>query len=351
MESRKTSKIDGKPLTGFKVVGLCYNREMARKCTKCGVEKDDVQFQYGKATRANCRECHNKWRREAKERYEKDAEKITKTCTNCKEEKKGTEFVYSSLICKKCTSERDKEENNRPAPDAPPKTCSKCEKEQLANQFRHRSKTCLTCEKEQLYVWREKNPEKFKKICKSYREKSENKEKRATYLRDKYATDMNFRLERLYRTRVRGFIKGGVGVKGKAKYEKMLGCSWDTLREWLQSNFAEGMTWENYGTTWHVDHTMPCAVFDFTIEENVKSCFNWSNLSPMFGPENMSKSDKVNMSLVAKIKEKARTFIVTNQQQILTEALPADLRASSGVLDTKVSVKADTGSGEKPEVR
>jgi hypothetical protein len=96
---------------------------------------------------------------------------------------------------------------------------------------------------------------------------------------------------------------------------------------------------------------MPCAAFDFSIDENVKACFNWSNLSPMFGSENLSKSDKVNMVLVTEIKEKARTFIVTHQQQILTEALPADLRASSGVLDTKVSVKADTGSGERSEVR
>jgi hypothetical protein len=323
---------------------------MTHTCIKCGTEKDDAQFQYGKARRNTCRECHNKWRREAKEKYEKSAETIKKTCTECNEEKKGTEFAYSSLVCKKCTSERDKEENNRPAPDAPPKTCSKCNKEQSAMQFRYHSMTCATCEKEKLYEWRKKKPEKFKDLCKKYRSKDESKEKRATYLRDKYASDMNFRLEKLYRNRVRLFIKGGV-KHGKAKYEEMLGCSWDTLREWLQSNFAEGMTWENYGTEWHVDHTMPCAIFDFTEQENVRTCFNWSNLSPMFGPENISKSDKVNMTLVLKLKEKARAFIVTHSQQILTEALPTDLRVSFGVLDTKVSVKADTGSEERSEVR
>jgi hypothetical protein len=323
---------------------------MPRTCSKCGTEKDDTQFQYGKATRSNCRECHNKWRREAKEKYEKSAETIKKTCTSCNQEKSGKEFAYTSLVCKKCTSERDKEANNRPAPDAPPKTCSKCTKEQPADQFRYHSMTCLTCEKGRLYGWRTKNPEKFKAICKTYREKDDYRDKQNKYTRNRYATDMNYKLEKLYRARVRLFIKGGV-KHGKAKYEEMLGCSWDTLREWLQSNFVEGMTWENYGSEWHVDHTLPCAIFDFTNEENVKTCFNWSNLAPMFGSENISKSDKVNMTLVTKIKEKARAFIVTHQQQILTEALPADLQASSGVLDTKVSVKADTGSGEKPEVR
>jgi hypothetical protein len=323
---------------------------MVRNCIKCNKEKDDIHFQYGKATRNTCRECHNKWRREAKERYAKEADKITKTCTECKLEKPGTQFPYSSLVCKQCASELSKEENHRPAPDAPPKTCSKCKKEQPAVEYRYHSNTCLTCEKERLYVWRKENPEKFKKICKTYREKDDKREQRKSYLRDKYATDMNYRLESLYRCRVRGFIKGTV-KKGKEKYETMLGCSWDTLREWLESNFAEGMNWENYGTVWHVDHTMPCAIFDFTIEENVKACFNWSNLAPMIGSENISKSDKVNMTLVASIKEKARKFIVTHQQQILTDSLPADLRAEFGVLNTKVSVKTDTGSGEKSEVR
>ena len=106
----------------------------------------------------------------------------------------------------------------------------------------------------------------------------------------------------------------------------MLACSWDTLREWLESNFTDGMTWENYGTLWHIDHTMPCSVFDLSIEENQKVCFNWSNLAPMLGPENLSKSNKINMALVTKLKEKARTFIVTHLETILTESLPADLQ-------------------------
>lgn len=323
---------------------------MARKCKKCEVEKDDSQFQYGKATRHTCKECHNKWRREAKEKYVKDADTIVKTCAECKQEKAGTQFPYSSLVCKPCTSERDKEANNRPTPDAPPKTCSKCEKEQPAVEYRYHSNVCLACEKERLYVWREANPEKFKKICKTYREKDDTKENRAIYLRTKYTTDMNYRLEKLYRNRIRGFIKGGA-KRGKEKYESILGCSWDTLREWIESNFTDSMNWENYGTVWHVDHTMPCAIFDFTIEENVKTCFNWSNLSPMIGSENISKSDKVNMTLVMNIKEKARKFIVTHQKHILTDSLPADLQVEFGVLNTKVSVKADTGSGEKSEVR
>ena len=150
---------------------------------------------------------------------------------------------------------------------------------------------------------------------------------------------MNYRLEHLYRCRVRQFIKTG---NGKAKYEALLGCSWDTFRVWIESNFVGEMTWENYGT-WHIDHTMPCSVFDFAIEENRKVCFNWSNLFPMIGEENISKSNKIDMALVTKNKQIARDFMKTHQDLIMTESLPADLASESEVLATNVLLKDNTG--------
>ena len=314
-----------------------------RTCVKCEVEQDDAQFIYGKVTRTDCRSCHNKARREAATKYKEKAKTIKKTCTECKKELCGSKFAYSLAICKSCKSERDKEENHKPAADAPPKTCGKCIKEQPAKEFRYQSKICLTCEKDRLYEWRKENPDKFKEICKTYREKDENKVKRKDYLRNKYHADMNFRLERLYRTRVRYFIKGGTKT-GKEKYETLLGCSWDTLRLWLESNFVDGMNWENYGTVWHIDHTMPCSVFDFYIEENRKVCFNWTNLFPMFGSENLSKSAKIDMVLITKNKEKARNFLKSHSDLILTESLPSEyIGSESGVLDTKVPLKDGTG--------
>jgi uncharacterized CHY-type Zn-finger protein len=310
------------------------------KCTTCETEKSDEQFRYGKVTRSKCRTCHNEWRKEATKKYKEKAETLKKTCTICEKELSGSAFPYTSNVCKACKSERDKEEKHRPTEDAPPKTCTKCVKEQPAPQFRYQSNVCRTCEQNRLYEWRTENPDKFKEICKTYRTKDENKVKRNDYLRNKYNTDMNYRLEHQYRGRVRSFIKEGTG---KAKYEALLGCSWDTFRVWIESNFVGEMTWENYGTLWHIDHTMPCSVFDFTIEENRKVCFNWSNLFPMLGEENISKSNKIDMALVTKNKNIARDFMKSHNNLIMTDSLPADLASESGVLDTKVSLKDGTG--------
>ena len=299
---------------------------MARKCIKCETEKDETQFQYGKATRNTCRDCMNKWRREAAVKYKETGKTIKKTCSCCSVEKAGSQFAYSLLICKECKSERDKEENNKPSADAPDRCCAKCNNIQAATKFRYQSNACVTCEKERLYEWRKNNPEKFKEICKNYREKDDYREKQNTYTRNRYASDLHYKLQKVFRNRVRHFIKGG-NKQGNEKYESLLGCSWETLREWLESNFIEdSMTWENYGTVWHIDHTMPCSVFDLEIEENQQLCFNWTNLAPMLGPENLSKSNKINMALVAKQKEKARAFIVTHLDTVLTESLPADMQ-------------------------
>jgi len=314
-----------------------------RTCVKCEKEYEDEQFVYGKVTRRACRACHNILRREAAANYKKTAETVKKTCTSCNTEKCGTDFAYALNICKKCKSEDTKEEKHRPAADAPPKTCTKCVKEQPAIQYRYQSNVCLTCEKARLYEWRTQNPDQFKAICKTYRDKPEHKEHRKEFLRNKYNEDINFRLEHLYRCRVRAFIRGG-DKSGKEKYLDLLGCSLDTLREWIQSNFGEGMTWENYGSVWHIDHTMPCSVFDFKIEENRKACFNWTNLAPMIGSENISKSNKIDVTRIAKIKALAHKFLLTHKDQIVTTSLPADFcDRNVVVLDTKVPSKDEAG--------
>nr|QBK91973.1 MAG: hypothetical protein LCPAC304_03160 [Pithovirus LCPAC304] len=70
-----------------------------------------------------------------------------------------------------------------------------------------------------------------------------------------------------------------------------VGCDVETLREHLKKQFLPGMTWENQGK-WHIDHRKPCAVFDLNNEEERHRCFHYTNLQPLWGPDNLSKSDQ-----------------------------------------------------------
>lgn len=110
----------------------------------------------------------------------------------------------------------------------------------------------------------------------------------AQYLNHKYKTDPHFKILSLLRSRIHHALKNYKGVKKAAKTAELIGCSIETLRLHLQSQFTEGMTWENQGK-WHIDHIKPCALFDLTDPDQQKQCFYYINLQPLWGSDNSSK--------------------------------------------------------------
>ena len=88
-----------------------------------------------------------------------------------------------------------------------------------------------------------------------------------------------------------------------------IGCSIDYLKNWLKYNFKEDMSWENYGSKWHIDHIIPCSSFDFTVEDNIHKCFHWSNLTPLDALENIKKSDKINNETIQYYNKRKEEFI------------------------------------------
>lgn len=82
------------------------------------------------------------------------------------------------------------------------------------------------------------------------------------------------------------------GVCKSAGTISLIGCSVNEFKAHLESRFKPGMTWENYGPVWHVDHIKPCAKFDLKDLEQQRLCFHWSNQQPLFAVENIKKGDK-----------------------------------------------------------
>lgn len=73
----------------------------------------------------------------------------------------------------------------------------------------------------------------------------------------------------------------------------LIGCSVSFLREHLASLFQPGMSWENYGIYWEIDHIKPCKVFDLTSAEEQKLCFHYSNLQPLSKLHNRRKGARL----------------------------------------------------------
>ena len=72
-----------------------------------------------------------------------------------------------------------------------------------------------------------------------------------------------------------------------------LGCSFYECKKYLEAQFKEGMTWKNHGKKgWHVDHIRPVASFDLKDPEQVKKCFHYTNLQPLWWRDNLTKGAK-----------------------------------------------------------
>lgn len=114
-----------------------------------------------------------------------------------------------------------------------------------------------------------------------------------TYNKHRKKHDSMFRLKTNHRSLISTVLNKGYTKQSKSR--DLLGCTWEFLVDWLKHQFTEGMTMDNYGSVWHIDHCIPCSWFDLSIIQEQFICFNWSNLQPMYAERNLSKGNTTNL--------------------------------------------------------
>lgn len=90
------------------------------------------------------------------------------------------------------------------------------------------------------------------------------------------------------RSRVWSLLK-----KKGAKKIRSLGLEKEKLKAVLEAKFVEGMSWDNYGSKWHVDHIIPCTAFNVSDPSEMAKCFHYDNLQPLWAADNIRKSNKL----------------------------------------------------------
>jgi hypothetical protein len=80
------------------------------------------------------------------------------------------------------------------------------------------------------------------------------------------------------------------GQKKRQRSSFYVGCTAAFLRNHIEAQFKPGMTWENYGKAWHIDHTVPLSWWDVENHpEHLQCASHYSNLQPLWKEENMRK--------------------------------------------------------------
>lgn len=230
----------------------------------------------------------------------------TKICTKCKKEKDFSLFSKDKrqktglcTQCKPCKADSDKESRLNPKRKKmflsdTEKQCSKCLSIKNKSEFNKcackksgLTSHCKSCLSEE---WK-KNNERHAIRSKGYREK--NKEILAEKARiresNRIKTDYIYALKKRIKSRILLSISGS-GYTKKSRTHEILGCDFETLAKHLESQFVDGMTWENRNE-WHVDHVIPLA--SATTESEVIKLNHYLNLQPLWALENRQKSDKM----------------------------------------------------------
>jgi len=113
----------------------------------------------------------------------------------------------------------------------------------------------------------------------------------AKYVREKHQNDPQYKLNDNFSGAIYKALRDD---KNGYHWENLVPYNLEDLKEHLENQFEDGMTWDNYGD-WHIDHIIPKSHFDFTDpeDEEFQECWALENLQPLWAEENLKKSDKL----------------------------------------------------------
>lgn len=174
------------------------------------------------------------------------------------------------------------------------KKCNTCGKNKLLDCFHikkdgkfgrnHKCKDCRKIYSQKYYLV---NKDRLDQQHKEYN--YNHREQQAKIFREKYHSDIEFKIKHTLRRRLRHAIKGNIKIESA---KKLLGCDIIFFKSYIEKQFLKGMTWNNHGK-WHIDHIKPCDSFDLSDTKQQKECFHYSNLRPLWAKDNLKKSNKL----------------------------------------------------------
>jgi glutamate synthase domain-containing protein 2 len=217
---------------------------MERKCTKCNIIKPlecfnlDSRGKFG--VEARCKSCKNELVKEHKKNTNYD--KIYYQNNKISHNQKSKEYI----------------EKNREAYNA------------YQNQYKKDNKY--------------KSQKKYNQI-----NKDTLLQKSYTRRNQKIKTDPSYKLRIRISTDICNRLRNCISSKKTTTLE-YLGCTFQSYKTYLETQFTPEMSWENWGIVWEIDHKISISSFDLTQEKNVFKAFNYQNTQPLFKTTEIAES-------------------------------------------------------------
>lgn len=191
------------------------------------------------------------------------------------------------------------------------KKCKRCLTDKPLSDFRQHGKyyesRCRFCENESSKEWAKNNRAKATETAKKYRQANPQQHAEAvkkynkahpdrrrkthnTYMTKRKKEDIDFKIACNLRNRMNQAVKTDQKT-GSAVDD--LGMPIPEFRQYIADKFPLGLTWDNYGSTWHLDHIIPLASFKLSEREQFLEAAHFSNYQPLFITDNLKKGKKI----------------------------------------------------------
>jgi len=285
-------------------------------CSQCGIEKNESEFiknnKKSDGLRCECKICSLKYYKKYKEnnveklktsqkKYrEKNKEKVKKWHKEWEEKnrekrkeqmKKWHNKNYENTKEEKKEKCKEWRENNIEKVKNYRKEYNEKNNKYRLDYARNYAKENREKRKEQMILYRIENKQQILKTSKQWREK--NKEK----IKNRLKTDNEYKIKI---TMHRSF-KNSIRKKTKSFF-KYTNLAYADYIDYFKNNFPVEFSEITEKGKYHIDHIIPCAIYDFKNPDEIKLCWQPENLRIIPAKENLKKSSKLDFDLIKKYK-------------------------------------------------
>lgn len=228
------------------------------KCSRCKLEKDEDNF------------CNNRSKKNGKDSLCRDCRRIINNeWSSINRDKRRAAYKVYYTENKERLNERSRkwEEKN-------PDKVAKQRKQY--NQNHKEEKRVRTRE------WQKKNPERAKEIQK--RTVKKNWDTILANQRAKRAIDPKYRIMNRMRSGFKGWLNG---TQKTCSVMDLIGLSKEDFIDYIEKQFTTEMRWDNI----HIDHYVPLSYFNPQNNDDMKIAWNYRNLRPLLGMDNIIKNN------------------------------------------------------------
>ena len=86
---------------------------------------------------------------------------------------------------------------------------------------------------------------------------------------------LKFREKRKWQINLRRYV---IEKSPCPSYAPYFGLDIENIRRWFEYQFTNDLNWENFAKKWQFDHIIPVTYFDHSLEEELRLCWNFTNL-------------------------------------------------------------------------